>query len=682
MRIAAITIRNYRCLKDVSLDIEKYGVFIGANGAGKSSVLYALDWFFNGTTLTNNDIHGYEEGQALPPGSTIEVRVSFADLTAKDRERLQQYGRGDRAEIRRTWYPDGKVKTVGNAQQGPGFAAVRAETGAAERRAKYRDLQTSLTGLPELPGNASKEAILKALALWELDPANVNHLEEIADADATEMMGWHGPNVLRECVRFVLVPAATSIVGEVGSATRGTALTELVGAIMSEASTRAQQAWLHKHADAVTELTVNIRSSIEGATGVQASRINARLASFVPNARVVLTPSVPEFAPKVTPSIATAITIEGFTNDVSRQGNGIQRAVMISMFQAMVPDADLTRTTHFSQEGEDELEAQARLEQSLSALPSIIVAIEEPEIYQHPIRARSFARTLVELSKQTGVQVLLATHSPYFVHPEQFAALHRFTHAGGRTSVANATIATVAASSGFASEQVEKAILSSVPTEFSEGFFADAVALVEGQTDRVVIEATAAKLGQDLDRLGVSILSVKGKGGLPVARAILTALGIPTYVVADGDFGTSSRKVYPDKTPEKAAALRDQAHGNHRSATENLVTTLPRTTAVTQGTLPYAFGNPTVVCDSFTIWRDDIEEELEAWTSFTTALSAEGITLSARNDKNLLTYRNAVAAANSEDVPEVIKAVVSALCALAGRDGSSEIAAAGELTED
>lgn len=471
MRIAAVSVRNYRSLREVTLELDDYGAFIGANGSGKSSVLYALDWFFNGTPLSELDVHGYQEGGVLEPGATIEVAVTFVDLTEKDRERLQQYGRGERAEIRRTWYADTKqTKTVGNAKQGPGFVDVRADQSIGDRRKRYRELQAVHPGLRALSGTASKDAMLEALLVWESEPGNAAKLVEVPDSDANQMMGWNGANVLKECVRLVLIPAATSIAGEVGSASRGTALTELVGAFMAAASARAQATWLEKHSAAVDELAGDIRQSIEVATGVQAARVNARLASLIPNAFVSLTPTVPEFTPKLDPSISTAVTVAGVTNEVSRQGHGVQRAVMISMFQVMVPDEDLIRTTHQLEEGEDEDSAQVRLEASLSGLPSIIVAIEEPEIYQHPVRARSFARTLLELSVQPGVQVLLATHSPYFIQPERFDALHRFTYADGETRVETASVASVASMSGLDEDKIEKAIVASVPTEFSEGF--------------------------------------------------------------------------------------------------------------------------------------------------------------------------------------------------------------------
>jgi putative ATP-dependent endonuclease of OLD family len=672
MRIASVTIRNYRCLKNVTIQVDDYGVFIGTNGSGKSSVFYALDWFFNGTPLSETDIHDYKEGESLPAVSTIEVGVTFADLTVKDRERLEQYGRGDRAEIRRTWYAENKqVKTVGNARQGQGFAEVRAESSVVTMRQKYGELRASVTELPDLGRSPSKDDIIGALSTWESTAQNAARLIEVADSDATQMMGWNGLNVLRECVRFVLIPAATSIAGEVGSASKGTALTELVGAFMSAASARAQAAWLQKHADAVSELATEIRSSVESATSVQADRINARLAPLVPNASVRLTPTVQDFTPKIDATIATAVTIDGITNDVSRQGHGVQRAVMISMFQAIVPDAELTRTTHTAKDGEDEATSDARLADTLSGLPSIIVAIEEPELYQHPIRARAFGRTLHELSQNSAAQVLLATHSPYFVQPEQFAALRRFTCTRGATSVANASFASVASSSGINVDQVQKAITAYVPTEFSEGFFADAVALVEGQTDRVVLEAAARKLGSDLDSRGVTILSVEGKGGLRVARAILKALDIPTYILTDGDFGTSDRKPYKDD------AAKTQAHGSHKSATESIVAALPTLSQVIVGALPYSFGEPTVVCADFTIWRDDIEEELGAWTSFNNALTADGITLLARNNKNLLAYRNAVVAADDSDMPENLKSAVNAIAALAAQ-GAAPLAVAGD----
>ena len=41
--IQQVTIKNFKCLRDVTVDLERFTVFVGANGSGKTSVLQAID---------------------------------------------------------------------------------------------------------------------------------------------------------------------------------------------------------------------------------------------------------------------------------------------------------------------------------------------------------------------------------------------------------------------------------------------------------------------------------------------------------------------------------------------------------------------------------------------------------------------------------------------------------------
>ncbi|MGF6998976.1 putative ATP-dependent endonuclease of OLD family [Paraburkholderia sp. GAS32] len=87
MKILSVRIKNFRTLKDVTIPFDSVTTFIGPNGAGKSTVLRALDWYFNGKpgSLTEKDCSF---------GATdedIEVQVTFADLTDKDRNELGKY---------------------------------------------------------------------------------------------------------------------------------------------------------------------------------------------------------------------------------------------------------------------------------------------------------------------------------------------------------------------------------------------------------------------------------------------------------------------------------------------------------------------------------------------------------------------------------------------------------------
>lgn len=98
MRLSEVHVRNYRSLRDFSLSLDDYTVLVGANGSGKSSVLYALDWFFNGGKLDVQDLHarGGSESTArteAPGDARIEVSVQFTDLSDDDREILGKYGK-------------------------------------------------------------------------------------------------------------------------------------------------------------------------------------------------------------------------------------------------------------------------------------------------------------------------------------------------------------------------------------------------------------------------------------------------------------------------------------------------------------------------------------------------------------------------------------------------------------
>lgn len=653
MRICQVAIKNYRSLKDVLLSVDDYTVLIGANGAGKSSVLYALDWFFNGTPLHVSDFSGYSRDADLPDDCLIEVSVTFADLTVQDRKRLHEYGRGKTATFKKSWSArDQKDKIFGNSKQGPGFHEVRSKNLVGEFRPAYKALQSALTDLPDLGPTPTKIDVTNALAVWESDETHSSLLVDIFSSEANHMFGVNGVNVIQECIRLVLVPAATDMTAQVGATGRGTAVGQLIGALITEAGTRAQEEWLEQNSATLEELMTKARRYAIESTEVQTARINSRLQKLVPSAQVTLSPSVPAWAPKTEASVTTEVTIDGNTNDLGLQGHGVQRAVMISMFQALLPDEDLVRDVHRRSEISDEATNAERLNDKLAELPNLVICIEEPEIYQHPIRARSFARTLGELSAQANAQVIAATHSPYFVRPEQFESLRRFTLESGATQISLTSSAEIESTSGINQEKIAKIVNKQLPSVFSEGFFSDYVVIVEGDTDKAVIEAIAHRLGVNLDMRGVSVLELSSKESLQIPFEVLTALGIQVFTFVDGDYLGAKRKYPTDQTKEL------NAHISHKSATEKVLSWLPPAAAKV-GSMPYSFGGRTVVTDKYVIWEDDLESELEKWPSFCEELEAAGGKL--RLKKDLYAYRNAVMDASLDDIPYNLRCAIEAL---------------------
>lgn len=666
MKIKHISIKNYRSIESLELPIDDYAAFVGANGSGKSSVLYAINWMVNGGNLDAGDVHVLAttpEGDPNEAPRTVSVAITFGDLSPKDRERLEKYGRGDTTTIRRSWtVGDAKPKVVGNALQGPNFISVRAPSAIAEVRSAYVALKAIHADLEEPTERLPKKEDLEQLLMkWEADLSHRDLLEEVKDDDATSFFGFDGQNRLKQRIRIVLIPAASDISSEVAGTRRGSAINELIGVLMTNAGVEAREAWITKHAAAIEELTDSMRLNVQVATGLQADRINDRLTSLVSNATLTFKSDVSGWVPSPNPTVTTDISIDGVTNDISKQGHGIQRAVMIAMFQSLAPDEKTAERDHHAEEGESEADEAARLQAAKEELPSLVVCIEEPEIYQHPIRARAFARVLEELSGEPRVQVILATHSPYFVRPEQFEALRRFTLTGGKSAVQYTTIDLVASKVGGASKrpQVEKTVNQQLPTTFSEGFFADAVVLVEGDTDKSVLEALATKIGKPFDAAGISVLDMTGKGNLKIPAQMLLELGIPTYIVADGDWLGARRKHPLDPAAEATV------HGSHQADTEHLIKWLPPSTAATHGNLPYAFGDGTVVCENYTIWEDDIEHELKSWTSFVSAQQTNGHVVRARD---MLAYRTDVNDASIDDLPESLQKLVDEIHAFRSRN--------------
>ena len=84
MKLINLRIQNFRSCRDITLDIGSMHALVGANNAGKSTVLRALDFCFNPSTKCLNEESFWNKD------TTLEIRVEgvFTDLTDKEKEAL------------------------------------------------------------------------------------------------------------------------------------------------------------------------------------------------------------------------------------------------------------------------------------------------------------------------------------------------------------------------------------------------------------------------------------------------------------------------------------------------------------------------------------------------------------------------------------------------------------------
>ena len=127
MKIQSVMIKNFRSLKDVSIIFDSVTTLIGPNGTGKSTVLRALDWFFNGTKV--NELTGKDCFFGLQD-ENIEVRVTFSGLTGNDHNMLEKYAPAE-ATTFTAWkvhHPDGTEILSANLKNISAFCRNTQET--------------------------------------------------------------------------------------------------------------------------------------------------------------------------------------------------------------------------------------------------------------------------------------------------------------------------------------------------------------------------------------------------------------------------------------------------------------------------------------------------------------------------------------------------------------------------
>lgn len=532
MRIKSIRVKNFRCLEDVRVDMEALTSFVGPNGAGKSTVLRALDWFFNGETrLVDEDVYS-----GAVDNRRISVEVKFSDLTVADREALGSMYAPPGSTTFTAWriWDDGNDKMTARARSFPAFEEIRIAGSAKEKKGLWDDL-IARGEAPGLPKWTNLGAADQAMTLWESD--NPDRLEE-TESGVTHLFGFNGQNKLSGLFDFVLVTADLRASEESVEGKK-----TIIGRILERAIDReGANAAFEALAREVSEKQAAIN---EEHLGEQlddlAEALTAEVSAFAAGRGVRLHPRTPDVRPSPA-SISVAISDALNETSVDRQGHGFQRALLISSLKLLA----------------------ARGAQGNDG-SVICLAIEEPELFQHPTQARVFSKVLRALADNPtgGLQVMYATHSPYFIDPRFFDQVRRVTrrqHAPDEhpsVTVHDASLDAVAKrldGSGVTDVALRSRWDQMCTKNLAEAFFAAAVVLVEGDTDKAILDGIAAREGQSaLEVEGVTVAYSGGKQHLFTPHAILAELSIPTLVVFDNDKGGGSRMRADGKPADVAA---------------------------------------------------------------------------------------------------------------------------------
>lgn len=301
-------------------------------------------------------------------------------------------------------------------------------------------------------------------------------------------------------IGFEYVPAVRSLLRELGGARTGAVQTLLSGLDLT-----ADQAALSEAADAV-------RAAIDGSSALGqfkeelADSLSEALPASIAKDDVRV---VPESEVLDDPLAGVTVTMADGNHDVplAEQSDGIRALSVLTLL-------------------------------GMSHKTARIVAVDEPETHLHPAAQRSVATSLLD---GTG-QRILATHSPAVA--EQSDPLD--------VVVVRADGMTRQLPAGAAVTSPAK-MVRHWSHRLLEPLTARRVLLVEGVSDRIVLERAAALLNIDLHRLGVSVFELGGKGLFPTAYSFFGPSGfdIPVFGLLDED----AREEWASEVGVSAAAI-------------------------------------------------------------------------------------------------------------------------------
>lgn len=387
MKIRTIGIKGFRGYSNpIQIQVSDLLVLVGKNDIGKSTVLEALDIFFNdGKGSVKLDKEDINKANLAAGDDCIEISVEFEDLPASividatnettlaDEHLLTETGT---LRVIKRYQNAGKEKVFISAHHptAPGCSELLLK--------KNSDLKKLLEdqGLEcqDKTRNAElRKAIWSAKGNLELQAIEI----EIAKIDAKniwEQLKSHMP-------LYSLFQADRKNSDEDSEVQDPMRLA--VREILGDPTIQAELA-------RVAECVKTRLDEVAAQTLAKLNELNPQIASS-------LNPQIPESSSLKWIDVFKNVSIAGDEDiPLNKRGSGVKRLILLSFFRA---------------------EAERR--QHESGLPSVVYAIEEPETSQHPEHQRALTSALVALSKAAGTQIFLTTHSPEIVKKLEFENL-------------------------------------------------------------------------------------------------------------------------------------------------------------------------------------------------------------------------------------------------------------------
>ena len=552
MKLTNVRIQNFRSCRDVSLEVGGMQALVGANNAGKSAVLLALDFLFNPSAKSLSEESFWNKDTSLE----IRVEAIFSDLTDKEKEALGAYLKADGTfHIARSAKMGAKTgESEFDSEQGEDKIGIGQHykkpvpepEWLQESNINGKNITEWWKGKDQLvvegvsfadswTGTTKKPGVEE----WKgkAEEFITTHADKIPMQDAWIDNPKGYANVLKGTLPFfVLVPAVRDVTEE-SKGTKSSPFGKLLFAILDTVTQEKRT----KIESILAEISKQMNRSGGGERvpliADTEKQLNTLLNDFFTGCDLEIEFETPTL--EVLLSAPKLYVDDGFRNAIETKGHGLQRAVIFTI---------LRRYAEYITSSSD------------GKKRNLILAVEEPELYMHPQAQRTVRRVFRKIA-EGGDQVLFSTHSSLLVDVAYFDEIIRLESScektdGKKTTASRAWQLPIAKMI----EDIEtrlpslkgKATADSMRDLYShaynprrnEGFFASKIILVEGLTEEYSLPIYADAIPNcAFDPQGISVVECGGKGAMDRLFRIFNELHIPCYILFDYDSGNSDNNI-------------------------------------------------------------------------------------------------------------------------------------------
>lgn len=388
MKIKTVKIKNFRSYKDeVEIEFGDLTAFVGKNDIGKSTVLEALDIFFNDgkgvikldkddvnkQALAEDDIETifticFEE---LPSSIVID---STNQTTLQDEYLLNS---NNQLEIIKKYSNGGKEKVF--------VKAYHPTSNNCKELLQKRntELQKIIRDNSITCSNQTMNAVMRT-SIWQYFSSGLQLAEieiDVTKGDTKSI--WDKLQTYLPLYSLFQSDRKNSD----GDDEVQDPLKEAVKQILNDTALKA------KFDEIATEVKIKLQDV--------ASRTLAKIQEMNPEIASSLNPVIPATESLKWTDVFKSVSIAGDENiPINKRGSGVKRLILLNFFRA---------------------EAERR--KTAENIPSIIYAIEEPETSQHTEHQKKLIKAFLDLSKTTNTQVIITTHSAALVKELEFQHL-------------------------------------------------------------------------------------------------------------------------------------------------------------------------------------------------------------------------------------------------------------------